>query len=245
MKKILTVILLSISFSVFAQEEALKRIAFPITDYILNPSDSIAIVQIKLPTGLAITEKRLGVFKSLWSQEDTSVVMIGYGRCNLIKGDYYYFTINHAKSSRKPTKGDLIYTQIQLPNLYKGVLYGVIEHGIILLDVYEAPMISDVSVLKYMDETIELNNLQKLVDDIQFTGKTMIEQQMQDVAITEGTYKGENILAFMKNKTTVADVKAFLKYVAARPTKYAGKSWKISEIFATWVVAGAPTVIEN
>jgi hypothetical protein len=96
MKKILTFLLLSISLSLFSQEEALKRIAFPITDYILNPSDSIAIGQIN-----------------------------------------------------------------------------------------------------------------------------------------------------MKNKTTVADVKTFLKYVAARPTKYAGKPWKISEIFATRVVTGAPTVIEN
>ena len=43
---------------------------------------------------------------------------------------------------------------------------------------------------------------------------------------------------------TVPEVENFLKYIAARPAKYAGNTWKFSEIMATWMDAGAPTVIE-
>ncbi|MBL0359266.1 MAG: hypothetical protein IPP72_21435 [Chitinophagaceae bacterium] len=39
---------------------------------------------------------------------------------------------------------------------------------------------------------------------------------------------------------TEADVMNFLKYVWARPAKYAGNSWRISEVFATWMTSGTP-----
>lgn len=36
------------------------------------------------------------------------------------------------------------------------------------------------------------------------------------------------------------DVMKFVDYIIARPRAYAGKEWKVSEIFATWVNNGAP-----
>ena len=45
--------------------------------------------------------------------------------------------------------------------------------------------------------------------------------------------------------TTRTDVEKFLKYMAARPKKYAGNVWKISEVFATWMVNNTPVVAEE
>ena len=36
----------------------------------------------------------------------------------------------------------------------------------------------------------------------------------------------------------------FINYIIARPRLHAGKKWKTSEIFATWVSEGALTVIK-
>jgi hypothetical protein len=41
------------------------------------------------------------------------------------------------------------------------------------------------------------------------------------------------------------ELESFLKYVIARPKKYAGNKWKISELFATWATSGTPVVVEH
>jgi len=41
------------------------------------------------------------------------------------------------------------------------------------------------------------------------------------------------------------ELESFLRYITARPKNYAGNSWKISEIFATWMNGATPTVVEN
>lgn len=51
--------------------------------------------------------------------DDTT--FIGWGRCHLIKSSYYYFGIIH-KKDRAPRKGDLLYTTIKVPVVYKGLL---------------------------------------------------------------------------------------------------------------------------
>jgi hypothetical protein len=57
--------------------------------------------------------------------------------------------------------------------------------------------------------------------------------------VKEGFYRGTPVIHLMTN-VTEQDVSFFLGYVKAKPKKYIGKSWKISETFATWLVANAP-----
>jgi hypothetical protein len=45
--------------------------------------------------------------------------------------------------------------------------------------------------------------------------------------------------------TTRQQLVEFLKYINARPGNYAGNTWKLSEIFATWIVSKAPQVIQD
>jgi hypothetical protein len=44
---------------------------------------------------------------------------------------------------------------------------------------------------------------------------------------------------------TMTDFEKFLKYVTVRPKKYASNVWKISEVFATWMISSAPVVAEE
>ena len=55
--------------------------------------------------------------------------------------------------------------------------------------------------------------------------------------------KGNRFFAAMQ-AVTGTEVEKFLKYIHARPEKYAGNSWKFCEIMATWMMAGAPAAGE-
>ena len=65
-----------------------------------------------------------------------------------------------------------------------------------------------------------------------------------NVKIKGGKYDGKLVLNTMMI-CGKGDVTDFLEYMIARPRLYAGHEWKISEIFATWLSEGTPTVIKN
>ena len=60
----------------------------------------------------------------------------------------------------------------------------------------------------------------------------------------EGTFKGEMLYFTMMYIDTIQIID-FLEYINARPELYAGYTWKFSEIFATWLAAGAPKVLKE
>lgn len=224
--------------------QQLKIIAFPITDYIINAGDSVTIVQIKLPPGFSTKEKTYGLIRSLFVNAGDSVITVGSGRCRLIKADYYYYGLLKKYMPRKPVAGDLLYTDVSTPDFYHGKLFDAVRHQITINSVQEN-LIADLNTvvqLKTSDD--ELTVLNKLQEDVKFTGKVMGEENNnQNMLITEGKFKSQKLFAAMQT-VTVADVKDFLGYINARPEKYAGHAWKFSEIMATWMAAGAPTVIQ-
>ena len=87
--------------------------------------------------------------------------------------------------------------------------------------------------------------IDSMVADIKFTGTYFLQNNSSiDKAVTEGQFKGQNTLQVM-TKCRSQNVIDFIDYVIARPRLYAGRQWKISEVFATWVSEGAPTVIRQ
>lgn len=64
----------------------------------------------------------------------------------------------------------------------------------------------------------------------------MLEQnEVQQQTIAGGDFDGMPLFETMQN-VTKEDVNNFLKYGGARLAKYAGITWKISDVFATWMV---------
>ena len=99
-------VLLILFFSsnqLLAQKDSVEKIfAFKITDYIKLLTDSSSAVQVFKPAVLpvAISDKQLGVlYHAYKSGTKLDTAMIGWGRCNLIKGAYYYFGIRLKKIS--------------------------------------------------------------------------------------------------------------------------------------------------
>ena len=218
-----------------------KLIAFPITSYIVKGNDSVLIVQLNLPEGLTIEKTAAGILKSVKYGTDT-VTELGTGKCNLIKSNYYYYGIKIKKGLRNPKEGDLLYTSVNVKNFYIGYLFNVVRFSITINSVEERKLIDMKMAMSFKDAAAEQAVIDSLVNDVHFTAKEMIAQQNnQDMTLKDGLFKGKQLFATMQGITD-KDVIAFLKYINARPSIYAGNTWKFSEIFATWMASGTPTV---
>ena len=204
-----------------AQKDSVEKIfAFKITDYIKPLTDSSSVVQVFKSTSfpVAINDKQLGVLNHCYKtgiKLDTA--MIGWGRCNLIKGEYYYFGIR-LKKMQQPAEGDLLYLQAKVAYVYDGLLLNVMNHALQFINVYGLPFMKSNAMFQQMPE--------------------------QNQIIKDGIYKGEKLFTAMLFAKR-SELELFLKYIIARPKNYAGNSWKISEIFATWIDGGTPTVVEH
>lgn len=238
--------LFCLACNVFAQKDSIDAFfTFRITDYTVKLDDSTTIVQIEVPDTwpLTIPERQFGVLKRRYEQGieyDTN--MIGIGRCYLKKDEWHYFAIH--QNQRIPAKGDLLITKCKMPPLHTGLLFDLVRHGINLARVDEEPFYNSAEVF-YMGPQSEQGFLDSMVADIRYTGKAMLAQNsVPNQQIIGGLFNGKKLFTAMQ-RITRKELDKFLKYVVARPAKYAGTVWKISEIFATWMVSRTPEIIEG
>lgn len=246
MRKLFFAFFIFLSISCFAQADTSKWLrAFPITDYMVDINDTVKLVQVQMPEGYRLKDKQLGIIWGLYDGSKEATVQKGYGKCNLIKENYYYFTISNNTSGLPLKKGDLLYTFMEKTAIYYGQIPKLASHFIRLQDVYEAPLFDRYNIFSNWTEADEKKLIDSMVADIKFTGKYFIENNpSMDKLISSGDYQGKKTLYVMAD-CKPGDVMKFLDYVIARPRLYAGKDWKISEIFATWLSEGAPTVIKD
>ncbi len=244
MRKIIVPLLLIISHVSFSQKDDSKLIwAFPITDYMVDLNDSTKVVQVLLPDGFAMYDKQLGIIKGVYTTSHADTAEKGFGRCNLIKSDYYYYTIGNNKSGQSLKPGDLLYTFIDKPAVYTAKVVKLASHFIELDNVYDQPLFDRLAVYYQWTEASEKRMLDSAVADIKFTGNYFLSNDpSMNQLIGKGPYKGKKVLSLMM-ECNVSMVNSFFDYIIARPRLYAGKKWKISEIFATWLVEGAPVPV--
>lgn len=246
MRKLLFYLLLLSSANSFAQSDSTKWLrAFPITAYMVDLDDTTKIVQLEMPEGLIIKDKQPGIIYGVYRTAKDDAVEKGYGKCNLIKGQYYYFSIRNNKSGQPLQHGDLLYTMMEKTNIYYGRITQLAGHFIRLQNVYGDPFYDRYTLFSKWTANDEQKLIDSVIMDIKFTGNYFINNDpSMNVFIKGGDYKGKRVLDVM-TQCGPADIENFIDYMIARPRLYAGKEWKISEIFATWLSEGAPTVIKN
>ncbi|PKQ68949.1 hypothetical protein [Raineya orbicola] len=225
-----------------AQNNEDKYLAgFKITDYIVK-EEGAYIVQVYSPQ-VKIPEKAIAILYDGSLEQER-----GYYKCLLIKGDYYYFACNTGDEKvykSPPQAKDIILVVMPKPkNMYFEQIGTLAAYGVEIIDTEkEEPIFQVNEVLSTWTKEKEEQALQKMVEDIRLVGKYMKENNPEiDRTIEKGHYKGKKMLDVMM-KAEKDDVKRFFSYIKARPAKYIGQKWKISEIFATWIVEGAPEPI--
>lgn len=246
MRKPLLAIFILFAIKLAAQKDTAKLlVGFPITDYMVDLNDSTKIVQV-IPGGLwEIRDKQLGLIKGIYRNGHPDTTTKGWGSCQLIKGEYYYFAIQCPKNALKLMAGDLLYTFIQMPDRYIGQLTKIAAHSIRLQKVTEESFYNRGDVFLEWNKQKEIALLDSFVADIHFTGNYFKDNNPgMNKKISAGIFKDKMLFETMTNARR-EEVSNFLDYILARPLNYAGHDWKVSEIFATWLDAGAPTVIRN
>lgn len=245
MRRFFFIGLLFVCIPAMAQDNSTWVRAFPITDYMIDLNDSVKLVQVELPDDLQFKEKQLGVIRGVYKDKHSDTLAKGYGRCQLIKGNFYYFAIGKNDSKQQPKAGDLLYTMMQKSDLFYGQIPQLAGHFIRLLDVQDAPFYDRYEVFRYWSADLENKLLDSMIADIRYTGTYFLENAPDmNQPVSTGSFKGKKLLELMKDcqKNWLLD---FFDYIQARPRLYAGRDWKLAEIFATWLSAGAPTVIHE
>lgn len=241
MHRYLTSLLVFFPLILFAQtsNDNLVR-GFPITDYMVDLNDSTKIVQVHLEQSGVIMLKQVGVLKSAYVVGEKKPEVIGTGRCNLIKGNYYYYTINFKESGVIPKKGDLLYILAAKPSVFVDRLVNLAAHSITLVDLYDKPFYDLSTIFNLWTKNNEKTTIDSMLRDIHFTADYFLKNEPSiNTKIKSGANKGELILNVMK-ESTLKDLNAFLDYMKNHSRIYAGNDWKISEIFATWLSEGSP-----
>lgn len=240
------IFLLFLFLSSFSQKDSVEVLfAFRITDYQVKLNDSVTVVQINLPDALPLSlyDKQIGILKHRYENGTLDTNLIGWGRCHLIKGNYYYFAINKYQAN-EPEQGDLLYTKCKTPVYYKSLLFDINRHAISLTTVDDNQFYHSANVFQ-LNQQNERTLLDSMVADIRFTGATMKKQMpQQNQLIDGGLFDGKRLFDTME-VTTRTELEEFLKYIVARPERYAGNTWKLSEIYATWMMNKTPQVIAN
>lgn len=216
--------------------------AFPITAYIVDLNDSTKLVQLEMPEGHIIKYGQIGLVRGVYKNSHSDTVQKGYGRCYLMKGAWYYFAISNNNSGSSLKEGDLLYTFMKRTSAYYGRILKLASHFIQLQDVYENRFFDRYTVFlswRKEDETALIDSMAK---DVRFTGNYFLENDTSmNRAIEKGVYKGQRVLTVMA-ACKPADIMDFIDYVIARPNLYAGRQWKLAEVFATWAAEGAPAL---
>ncbi len=140
-------------------------------------------------------------------------------------------------------QNDILYTKILYPAKHRGQLFKLIQQAVYFERVTSGKFYTFETALE-LKETKERGIIDLMVSDIIYTGLEMQKKMDdQDMIIKGGLFDGKKLFATMQ-MITAENVKDFIDYVIARPVKYTGNTWKISETFATWVTSETPRAIK-
>ncbi|MEK7435215.1 MAG: hypothetical protein AABZ74_18935 [Cyanobacteriota bacterium] len=123
------------------------------------------------------------------------------------------------------------------PELKKSAFTDMIELNIIFMDNYKKNLYNNqktgaMKLSKSEENLIMSMAMEAIRECAEFT--------VELPAPVEGIYQGIPIYQVMEN-ITEDDVRIFLGFVKAFPGKYIGKTWKMSETYATWLINNSPT----
>lgn len=221
----------------YAQEKVV--IALPV---IMEP-DTIAggfVVNLQKPAGINFTKGQTFICKGAYKNADIDTITKGYGTLSNVLPGTLEGHINTTDLRFPLTNGDICYLMIKGDDNRKDVFYKLARFAIGFIEVNDNIIFAPAESLGIWDEERTKKIMTQLTADIQYTGKAMLDRKdQQQQIINGGDYDGKPLFTAMQ-EIKENEVLAFLQYIFARPTKYSGHYWKISEIFATWITSGTP-----
>ncbi|HPG11899.1 MAG TPA: caspase family protein [Chitinophagaceae bacterium] len=141
---------------------------------------------------------------------------------------------------------DLLSIQVHpVVNMNKNIFSYLAIQDVLFVDNAREPIKTKREILRNTNPDLEKTMLEAYTKEITdfATELASYSDITFKTAYKEGPYKGKTMVDVFKN-ATVYDLNAFFHFVKSFPGKYMGgfegKSWKINETFATWVLNNAP-----
>jgi hypothetical protein len=189
-----------------------------------------------------------GIMLSAYSssdQHERKVQIIGSAK--VLRVDPRQATVSvimtDAKGDGLVRLGDLASLSTRVPPLpYRSVLWRLAGFHITLTDQDKNRVFNDNRRL-YLDETPELvdETLNLMASDVRKTAVALANLEIMSRKIESGRFKGKTLREVL-DQTTAQDITGALEYVARYPATYDGGEWKITVIYTSWVLDGAPEV---
>ena len=224
--------------TLLAQSQTTTLMSFPITASWEDEKGN-QMLQISLPESVGWGKSSEATVLGLWTEEAPER-NVELGKANLSQEDVP--SLNFLlKASQNVQEGDLLQGWVRIPRIKKrSILSDLVAQQVWLTDVYKQNFYDMETVLKNDSPDLEALLLGKMIADIRFVADAMVKQGMEDTKIEQGVYIGKGVFEIMET-ASLEQLKEFLGYVRFKPSKYRGHNWKVSEVFATWLTAGAPT----
>jgi hypothetical protein len=243
MKSILFSILSLLLFGEGQAQDSVKQVLGFRLEKVKKLNDSIYEAQV-------LTDQRFVQFRKAqpglvvqnMANGDTGTIGVAKLFKSINKNTHVFAIRTHQKKQLQ--NGDLVFMSISLERPLMYLTQSLAAKAIFLQDVYGDSLYKFLPVIFDWSDEQEENMLERFTKDIHETGKAMKAQNDgQQQTIEGGLFNGQKLFDAMV-KVQTKQVAAFLKYMIARPNIYAGSCWKISEIFATWMVSKTPSIIE-
>lgn len=172
-------------------------------------------------------------------ESDGSITMVGRAEVDEVHALDSWLKVQDAAGSRLDalnTSGVVEMPVLVSSTVYRGLLFDLYLNGITFLDNFKKPIVTLEEVLAANDDSGEKKALAAMVE----AGKEVVEftTNMKE-QVSHGKWQGARITGILE-VSAPDDYRAFLRFVRDYPGKYIGKSWKISETYATWLINDAP-----
>ena len=164
---------------------------------------------------------------------------------NILEGRVYWdFNFNKSADVDIITNSGKAITKIavKIPKTtQKDLIYSMLKNSIYMQDVFDKDIFYEMNYIN--SDLLEDDILTDILDDVMFTAQAM-KEDMEAPITAEGRFAGIDLFTAMEN-STIDDIRSFMRYAEAFPTKYRGRVWKASEIYATWVNANSPCTFND
>ncbi len=144
-------------------------------------------------------------------------------------------------SSIRP--GDLVSFLLVPPNGRPSLILDVASLNITFLGSDNTPLFPLTEALRHDSKEYEQRIVEQMLAIVHSTAARSLPVADSDstftVPMSGGQFKGLGLLTAME-RSTVADMKAYLRFVRAFPAKYMGIAWNVDEVYATWILNNTP-----
>lgn len=241
-------LLFAINNNLFSQSSDNEMFIFSVVQ-IKNLPDSTKLAVIACEPELSVQK---GMSASIFSGSSNTKFtdradVLGIAKVASVSGSNasLTFTLFDSKNLRNALYiGD--YVQISLPvknNYEQSIFFPLIRQNIMLSTLYDKPLVDVRSLLQNNNAEKENLLIESIVSDIHSAGDS-VSNKTDIPTISGGKFDGIALDNAM-NQTNSDDVARFLRYIISQPKSYRSQTWRVSEIYAAWLLSQSPYAAED